>query len=72
MEVGAMDLDHALHVFKLCCYRLEREHLERESSRVDAMFLTEEEKQAISDIKKLVLEYFPLIAGETGSAAKSA
>lgn len=72
-----MDLDHALHVFKLYCYRLEREPSERESfergsSLADAMLLTEEEKQAISDIKQVVLEYSPLFAGKTEPAGEAA
>ena len=67
-----MDLDHALHVFKVYCYRLEREPSENESSLADAMLLTEAEKQAISVIKKVVLDYSPLFAGKTEPTAEAA
>ena len=52
-----MDLDHALHIFRLYCYRLKLD-----PSDVESMLLTDKEKQAIQELKDLIKEYADLIA----------
>jgi hypothetical protein len=47
-----MDFDHALHIFRLYCYRLERD-----PAQADSMLLTDAEKQAIQELKDLVKKY---------------
>lgn len=61
-----MDLNHALHVFKLYCY-----HLKQDPSGADSMLLTDNEKQAISEIKDLIKDYSDLITADLGDAASS-
>jgi hypothetical protein len=67
MEVIAMDLDHALRVFKLYYYLFAQD-----PSQAEGMLLTEGEKQAIADVEKVVIEYSALVANKAGSAAARA
>jgi len=63
-----MELNHALHVFRLYCY-----HLKRNPADAESMLLTDEERQAIQEAKDLVKEYADAIVGDRGRvAAKTA
>ncbi len=62
-----MDLDHALHVFRLYCIRLKEDPSDAES-----MLLTDKEKQAIQELKYLIKEYAHLIAGDRGTVGINA
>jgi hypothetical protein len=51
-----MDLIHALHIFRLYCY-----HLKRNPSDAESLLLTDSEKEAIRQLKGLIMEYSDLI-----------
>ncbi len=67
MEVFVMDLNHALHVFRLYYHRLEQDPPEAAGK-----FLTEAEKQAIADLEKVVLQYADQLARKTSRAVTRA
>ena len=60
-----MDLDRALRVLRQYCWNLKRDRLQAES-----LLFTNEEKQAILELKELMKEYAGLI--ETYERAPSA
>ncbi len=62
-----MDLNHALRVFRLY-YNL----FEQDPSAAERMLLTEGEKEAISDIEKVVTEYCALAANKSGQTLSKA
>jgi hypothetical protein len=63
-----MELDRALRVFKLYCM-----HFEENPIQAESLLLTDEEKQAILELKALVKEYGGLFErdrhGAKGKAA---
>jgi len=47
-----MDIDRALRVFKLYCM-----HYEQDPRQAETLLLTDEERQAILELKNLIKEY---------------
>lgn len=62
-----MDLTHALHVFRLYCFQLKKDPFEAES-----MLLSDQEKQAIQELKDVIREYADLIVDDRGKVAGKA
>jgi hypothetical protein len=62
-----MDLDHALHIFRLY-YHL----LGQDESQAETMLLTDGEKEAIAKIQKVIVECWAPVAGKSGPATARA